>query len=439
MHSGARAAAFTSGACLGMLFAAVLLWVLAEPALAATTFKYNGQTYADGDAALAAAKRDMVARAQKITPFANPIKGQALIVVPDNARVLPWVRGNLHTAIDEASLSFVARYQQLLLRNIAEEIVRARIFEQATIEERNDTVQPGLGPYDYLVWFQIKSVGADFSGPWIGHWFVQKRGTAELPVTADPGAPKERGDMPVLEALQQQVTRMDVAARTGVAPAAVPLPGGAGSAGRRSSTGSGVVIDTGGTILTNAHVVQGCVQTRVVASGESTSATVLAQDTQNDLAVLRADRHFAAAVRLREGTGIQQGDEVLALGYPLTDVLSSDVIVTTGTVSALAGLRNDTRQLQISAPVQPGNSGGPLLDLGGNLVGVVQAVLASTTQMGMSVAPQNVNFAIKTSTVREFLDANHVHYMTAVTAHASTTAAVAQQGKKYTVRVECWR
>ncbi|HUK09369.1 MAG TPA: serine protease [Stellaceae bacterium] len=438
MERGARVAAFTSSACLGTLFAAVLLCLLAGPAPAAT-FKYNGQTYTDGDAALAAAKRDMAARAQKITPSANPIKGQALIVVPDNARVLPWVRGNLRTTFDEGSLSFVARYQQLLLRNIADEIVRARIFEQATVDERNDTIQPSLDRYDYLVWFQIKSVGADFSGPWIGHWFVQKRGTAALPVTADPGAPKERGDMPILEALQQQVTRLDVAARTGVAPAAGPLPGGAGNAARRSSSGSGGVIDTGGTVLTNAHVVQGCVQTRVIANGESINATVLAQDTQNDLAVLRADRHFAAAVRLREGAGIQQGDEVLALGYPLTDVLSSDVIATTGTVSALAGLRNDTRQLQISAPVQPGNSGGPLLDLGGNLVGVVQAVLASTTQMGMSVAPQNVNFAIKTSTVREFLDANHVHYMTAITAHAGTAAAVVQQGKKYTVRVECWR
>src|SRR5204863_5382268 len=70
-------------------------------------------------------------------------------------------------------------------------------------------------------------------------------------------------------------------------------------------------------------------------------------------------------------TPIHPGEGVIAIGYPYPGLLSSEFAVTTGIVSSLGGIGNDSRYLQISAPVQPGNSGGPLLDTGGNVVGVV--------------------------------------------------------------------
>jgi len=74
-------------------------------------------------------------------------------------------------------------------------------------------------------------------------------------------------------------------------------------------------------------------------------------------------------------------------------------------------------------------------------VGVIESVLASTVPAasGAGVAPQNVNFAIKTTAVREFLDANHLRYATVSGARIGSAAAVTQEGKKFTVLVECWR
>ncbi len=100
---------------------------------------------------------------------------------------------------------------------------------------------------------------------------------------------------------------------------------------------------------------------------------------------------------------------MVAVGFPLPGLLASEANVTTGTVSALAGIGNDTRFLQMTAPVQPGNSGGPLLDLEGRVVGVVVSKLdALKVASATGDIPQNVNFAIKAGVVRSFLDASGV-------------------------------
>jgi S1-C subfamily serine protease len=94
---------------------------------------------------------------------------------------------------------------------------------------------------------------------------------------------------------------------------------------------------------------------------------------------------------------------LVSLGYPLSGLLSSDANVSVGNVSALAGLRDDSRYLQISAPVQPGNSGGPLLDASGHLVGIVTAKLDAVRLARFTGdIPQNVNFALKTEVARTF-------------------------------------
>ena len=100
-----------------------------------------------------------------------------------------------------------------------------------------------------------------------------------------------------------------------------------------------------------------------------------------------------------------------ALGFPYTDILATAGNFTLGNVSALSGLGDGSRDLQISAPVQAGNSGGPLLDTSGNLVGVVSMKLNAMKVMQASDdLPQNVNFAIKSGTLAGFLDANRVTY-----------------------------
>jgi hypothetical protein len=112
---------------------------------------------------------------------------------------------------------------------------------------------------------------------------------------------------------------------------------------------------------------------------------------------------------------------------------------TTGNVSALAGLRNDANYLQITAPIQPGNSGGPVFDQEGNVVGVVVAKLnvIELAQATNDVA-QNVNFAIKTSVLLNFLEANGVQYSTAsTTLQHLQPADLADRAKSMSVLVSC--
>ena len=139
-----------------------------------------------------------------------------------------------------------------------------------------------------------------------------------------------------------------------------------------TQSGSGVVIGARGEILTNAHVIRNCGPITVrSASGDSAPALLVERDEKNDLAVVRRTVPLSAVAVFRDGGPVRAGDAVVALGYPLSGLLAKSANLTVGNVSALAGLRDDSRYLQISAPVQPGNSGGPLLDASGHLVGIV--------------------------------------------------------------------
>ena len=174
------------------------------------------------------------------------------------------------------------------------------------------------------------------------------------------------------------------------------------------------------------------------------AGAVVARDAGNDLALLKAPVRLPVAA-IREDRGIRAGDSVVAVGFPLPGLLASEANVTTGTVSALAGIGNDTRFLQMTVPVQPGNSGGPLLDLEGRVVGVVVGKLDALKVASVTGdIPQNVNFAIKAGVVRSFLDASGVAVarrdLLAEPAYPITLspAAVGADAKAFTVLVECW-
>jgi len=205
------------------------------------------------------------------------------------------------------------------------------------------------------------------------------------------------------------------------------------------ATGSGFVIGKAGEIVTNNHVVRDCSDIRVTNSDRNSQvARVLAHDQINDLALLRTSTAIAAAGVIRGGKSIRPGDMAVALGYPLTSILASRANVAVGSVSALAGILDDARYLQITTPVQPGNSGGPLLDASGNVVGVVTAKLDAIRVAGITGdIPQNVNFAIKAEVLRIFLGANKIDYETAESKDTLSPADVGERGALFTVFVEC--
>jgi S1-C subfamily serine protease len=126
------------------------------------------------------------------------------------------------------------------------------------------------------------------------------------------------------------------------------------------ASGTGFAVSPAGHILTNAHVVSGCTKVTAKIGGAELSAEVVSVDTQNDLALLKISGTFTAVLPLREGTRVQLGETVIAFGYPLQGLISTSLNMTTGNISSLAGLGDDARSLQFTAPIQPGNSGGPL-------------------------------------------------------------------------------
>jgi S1-C subfamily serine protease len=204
-------------------------------------------------------------------------------------------------------------------------------------------------------------------------------------------------------------------------------------------TGTGFVISSSGHVVTNNHVIDGCVgDIHGSLSGEGEVALrVVATDELNDLALVKVAKSFSDVARIR-ATAIHSGDTVIAIGYPFYGLLTSDFTVTTGIVSSLSGLLNDTRYLQISAAVQSGNSGGPLLDTSGNVVGVVAAKLnALKVARATGDLPENINFAIKTGVLRDFLDNSAVTYQTADSVQERKTADIAAKARGYTMLISC--
>ena len=200
------------------------------------------------------------------------------------------------------------------------------------------------------------------------------------------------------------------------------------------STGSGFRVSAEGHILTNAHVVRGCLEVRVPPAG---SAAVAARDDAADLALLKGPAGKPFAV-FRQGRGVRPGAGVVAVGYPLRGVLASGANVTTGNVAALAGPGDNRRLIQITAPVQPVNSSGPVLDMAGNAVGVVVSKLdAVKIASATGDIPQNVNFAVSAGAARAFLDSEGIAYATAPSAQRHPPEDVAAAAKAFTVLIEC--
>jgi S1-C subfamily serine protease len=208
-----------------------------------------------------------------------------------------------------------------------------------------------------------------------------------------------------------------------------------------SVSGSGFVVSKNAHIVTNNHVVTDCVgdiHGNLVGQAP-VKLRVVSTDEENDLALLQGTKKFKEKdIATIRASAVNSGDQVVAIGYPLHGLLTSDLTVTTGIISSLAGLHNDTRFLQISAPVQPGNSGGPLHDSSGNIVGVVSAKLDAVHMVkATGDIPQNINFAIKTGALRDFLDNSAVPYETANPGEEMKTADIASAARTYTMLISC--
>ncbi len=224
-----------------------------------------------------------------------------------------------------------------------------------------------------------------------------------------------------------------VCATSGGAAATQPKP--------KFLSGSGFVVDGSGAVLTNAHVINHCKSIIVKAmSSPPLAAIVDGVDPKNDLAILRAASASALGepvhFRIQSQPGTL-GESIGVIGYPLAGILSTEPKATFGQINSVAGINNDYTLLQISAPVQPGNSGGPVLDASGLVIGVVVSQASPTMAAVTGNAPQNVNFAVRGEVAQIFLAAHGIKVSTNRRWHTRSTEEIAAMGQKSTVFVAC--
>lgn len=164
------------------------------------------------------------------------------------------------------------------------------------------------------------------------------------------------------------------------------------------ATGTGFFVSTEGHMVTNFHVIEDCTDISVVTpDGVTHKAQILKQDPANDIALLKIP---AKTTPLALTDSIEKGAAVLTIGFPMIAIQGQESKVTFGNVNALSGIQGDIRFTQIDVPVQPGNSGGPLINENGEVIGVVTATLpALITLRQTGTLPQNVNYAVKSDYV----------------------------------------
>lgn len=167
-------------------------------------------------------------------------------------------------------------------------------------------------------------------------------------------------------------------------------------------------VDSLGTAVTNLHVVERAASIEVVAAdGTRSLAKVVKSSSILDIAVLATEIKTPKWLALAPNNSLTLGQNVFTIGFPATNILGDAPKYSEGTISSLRGLHNDESWIQISTPIQPGNSGGPLVDQSGDVVGVVTATVAFEKFFSETGSlPQNVNWAIKADYVRPMIKSN---------------------------------
>jgi len=210
------------------------------------------------------------------------------------------------------------------------------------------------------------------------------------------------------------------------------------NAPKRMGSGSGFFINENGYIVSNFHVTDGCLEVKL----GNEKLEIIRNDIVNDIAVLKSLISNENYISINKG-GAEKGEDIFVLGFPHGKHLSSESKVTAGIVSALQGLGNNYSQMQIDAAIQPGNSGGPVINDQGELVGITVATADYEVMFEMFKSlPQNMNFAIKSQMLTNILEGSKISYHEPETSWFSfgtkDNKKTIAEADKATVYLECW-
>ncbi len=180
-----------------------------------------------------------------------------------------------------------------------------------------------------------------------------------------------------------------------------------------------------GWFVSNHHVVDGAAEIEILsASGSRIPATLVVSDQANDVAILRASIG-APGLPIGDSSRVLRGEEVLTLGYPLIQIQGQLQKATFGRINSLAGIQDDPRFLQMDVPIQPGNSGGPLMNKNGEVIGIVTATLDQLVTLKLSGSlPQNVNYALKSDYLVPLLKQHVPNWLASVNTVTSSDLSV---------------
>lgn len=177
------------------------------------------------------------------------------------------------------------------------------------------------------------------------------------------------------------------------------------------STGTGFFISNDGYILTNSHVIEGSSNISIILNGKSVPAILVDHDRSNDIALLKINESVEGLpIELKKKT--KQGAEISVLGYPNIGLQGNEQKATFGFINANSGIQGDTRYFQISSPIQPGNSGSPMINEQGVVIGIASASLNQTAAIkATGTLAQNVNYAVKIPYALPMLISHGVEYI----------------------------
>ena len=204
------------------------------------------------------------------------------------------------------------------------------------------------------------------------------------------------------------------------------------------SSGTAFAVTKVGHLLTNHHVIDGCRQVSLRFNGREIPVSVINFDPVNDLALLKINRPLKNPYAINENNA-ELMQEVFVAGFPFGDSLSNTVKITKGIVSSLTGLFNNFSEIQIDAALQPGNSGGPIFDKYGNILGVAVAKVDLRLILeNYGTIPEIVNFGIKASLIEDFLVSNNIRSLPTPNISEISNSKLGQKATDSTYYVGCY-
>jgi S1-C subfamily serine protease len=378
---------------------------------ACATYTYNGRTFSSSGEAEQAQREHLLKSLGEISPSAKKLGGKLKVLIPKRSVLKTQIKKKYGERLLLEQLKFLTNTTFESLLFTYKTVKKYNLFDEVQLEKSsNSEDKPVLGEFDHAIWA--------YYTPESSGWLLFSKGKGEgQPLSADPRAPA--GTYREVSLLKNLALAVGIGRNLKPSspsfadtPPAVPeiekpKTEKPSQKIQISYAGTGLMFSSKDYVITNWHVVRGTKNIKVkFLNGEKINAEVMLKDPQNDIAFLELERSPqlpASNLKVGDSSTVRMGDRVFTIGYPAYRVMGQNPKYTEGVVNALSGIKDDSTVFQISVQIQPGNSGGPLFNERGEVIGITSGSLSSVATDLMGSVPQNINYAIKSSFVKNVI------------------------------------